>query len=239
MLIATATLHHLPDGIRPVDMRPAISFAATGAAVACSFAACANPAAAADLTCSFQGCADAAAAAADPAATLDAVNLGEPSWLLSALDSADASGEDPGWLYRFAGQPGVKLEYEEYMDAAGNIRSAPTKASLTESGPLLLLGAGATRLGGILPDEMPFNIVQKLLRLIPGVNAILPDLSDTDPRKQYQDTWYGTDFKAKLPEAMRSRRRAAEDSSGEDGSEEVAADPAAGRPEASTRADKQ
>ena len=55
------------------------------------------------------------------------------------------------------------------------------------------------------PAELPFNIVQKLLRLIPGVNAILPDLKDSDPRKAYQDTWYGTDISASLPKAMRSR----------------------------------
>ena len=59
----------------------------------------------------------------------------------------------------------------------------------------------------VCPDaaELPFNIVQKLLRLIPGVNAILPDLKDSDPRKAYQDTWYGTDISASLPKAMRSR----------------------------------
>ena len=56
-----------------------------------------------------------------------------------------------------------------------------------------------------VPAESPFNIVQKLLRLIPGVNAILPDLKDSDPRKAYQDTWYGTDISASLPKAMRSR----------------------------------
>ena len=47
--------------------------------------------------------------------------------------------------------------------------------------------------------------IVKLLRLIPGVNAILPDLKDSDPRKAYQDTWYGTDISASLPKAMRSR----------------------------------
>ena len=171
-------------------VRPAVSLAATGAAVAC-FVGCSDAAVAADV---LDGMRD----------TLDVNDLGEPSWLLSAADS----GGEESWLYRFAGQPGFTLEYEDYMTEDGDIRSAPTKAKLTESGPLLLLGAGATRLGGILPDEMPFNIVQKLLRLIPGVNAILPDLADGDPRKQYQDTWYGTDFKASLPEAMRSRSEA-------------------------------
>ena len=73
------------------------------------------------------------------------------------------------------------------------------------SGVLLIFGAMATRCGGLLPDEMPFNIVQKLLRAVPGVNAIVPDYADDDYRKQFQDNWYGTSEKAALPEWLRSR----------------------------------
>jgi len=73
------------------------------------------------------------------------------------------------------------------------------------SGVLLIFGALATRCGGLLPDEMPFNIVQKLLRAVPGVNAIVPDYADDDYRKQFQDNWYGTSEKAALPEWLRSR----------------------------------
>ena len=73
------------------------------------------------------------------------------------------------------------------------------------SGLLLIFGALATRLGGLLPDELPFNIVQKVLRAVPGVNTIVPDYADDDYRKQFQDNWYGTSTKAELPEWLRSR----------------------------------
>ena len=73
------------------------------------------------------------------------------------------------------------------------------------SGLLLIFGALATRLGGLLPDELPFNIVQKVLRAVPGLNTIVPDYADGDYRKQFQDNWYGTSTKAELPEWLRSR----------------------------------
>ena len=73
------------------------------------------------------------------------------------------------------------------------------------SGLLLIFGALATRLGGLLPDELPFNIVQKVLRAVPGVNVIVPDYADDDYRKQFQDNWYGSSTKAELPEWLRSR----------------------------------
>lgn len=118
---------------------------------------------------------------------------------------ADAVVAAPSFFYKYLGSPGIELQYEEYMTEAGELRSGVAGTKLTSSGPLLLLGAGVTRCGGILPDEMPFNIVQKLARLIPGVDRILPDLSDNDERKSYQDTWYGTDVKASLPPWLRSR----------------------------------
>ena len=73
-------------------VRPAVSLAATGAAVAC-FVGCSDAAVAADV---LDGMRD----------TLDVNDLGEPSWLLSAADS----GGEESWLYRFAGQPGFTLE---------------------------------------------------------------------------------------------------------------------------------
>lgn len=73
------------------------------------------------------------------------------------------------------------------------------------SGLLLIFGALATRLGGLLPDELPFNIVQKVLRAVPGLNTIVPDYADGDYRKQFQDNWYGSSTKAELPEWLRSR----------------------------------
>ena len=65
---------------------------------------------------------------------------------------AVAAAAEPSWFGKVAMQPGFKLEYEEYMDAAGNIRSAPSKVQSTSSTWLLLLVSGATRFGGILPD---------------------------------------------------------------------------------------
>ena len=75
------------------------------------------------------------------------------------------------------------------------------------SGVLLIFGALATRCGGLLPDEMPFNIVQKIVRGVLPVGW-WPDYADDDFRKQFQDTWYGTNEQAALPEFMRSRKSA-------------------------------
>ena len=72
------------------------------------------------------------------------------------------------------------------------------EASGTGSGPLLIFAAVATRCGGLLPDELPFNIGQKIIRrLLPF--DILPDLDDNDYRKQFQNTWYGTNEEIELP----------------------------------------
>jgi hypothetical protein len=104
-------------------------------------------------------------------------------------------------------KPGLEIEYMETMDPdTGKLRYPIKSVNLADplGGPLLIFGAAATRLGGILPDELPFNIVQKIVR------GVLPygwwfDLADDDFRKQYQDTWYGTDLKPNLPKFMRSR----------------------------------
>ena len=56
-----------------------------------------------------------------------------------------------------------------------------------------------------MPDELPFNIFQKVLRAVPGLQLIVPDYADGDYRKQFQDNWYGTGTKADLPEWLRSR----------------------------------
>jgi hypothetical protein len=135
--------------------------------------------------------------------------------LLPAASAADApvavegaATSEASWFYKYVASPGLEIEYGEYMDASTGRLIYPIEGTkLTSSGPLLLLGAGATRLGGILPDEMPFNIVQKVLRAIPGVRRVIPDLRDDDTRKQYQDTWYGTDLSASLPKVLRSRRQ--------------------------------
>ena len=104
-------------------------------------------------------------------------------------------------------EPGVRLTYDTpVMDFDGSMRYPISGAEIiSPSGVLLLFGALATRCGGLLPDEMPFNIVQKLLRAVPGVQLIVPDYADDDYRKQFQDNWYGTGTKADLPEWLRSR----------------------------------
>ena len=107
---------------------------------------------------------------------------------------------------------GIRLTYDApIMDTnpiTGNdfLRYPISGAEVVDpSGLLLIFGALATRLGGLLPDEMPFNIVQKVLRAVPGLNVIVPDYADDDYRKQFQDNWYGTSTKADLPEWLRSR----------------------------------
>tara|TARA_B110001452_G_C15187944_1_gene412574 strand:- start:579 stop:848 length:270 start_codon:yes stop_codon:yes gene_type:complete len=87
---------------------------------------------------------------------------------------------------------------------------------------LLLVGALVTRCGGLLPDELPFNIFQKVLRAVPGVKLLVPDYTDGDYRKQFQDTWYSTNTKADLPEWLRSRPSTNREppSSDEDGEED-------------------
>lgn len=105
-------------------------------------------------------------------------------------------------------KPGIVVEYDgPYMDRdTGSLRYPVKSVNIADpvGGPVLLLGVAATRLGGILPDEMPFNVFQKFLR---GVLPYgwFPDLSDGDFRKQFQDTWYGTNDQAVLPEFMKSR----------------------------------
>ena len=63
-------------------------------------------------------------------------------------------------------EPGVKLTYDgPIMDYDGSLRYPISGAEIVSpSGVLLLFGALATRCGGLLPDEMPFNLVQKVLR---------------------------------------------------------------------------
>ena len=125
----------------------------------------------------------------------------------TASDVADA-GRSVKSAIGSLSKPGLEIEYMETMDRdTGELRRPVKSVNMADpvGGPLLLFGAAATRLGGILPDEMPFNIVQKLLR---GVLPYgwFPDLADNDFRKDYQDTWYGTNQKAEwLPEFMRSR----------------------------------
>ena len=105
------------------------------------------------------------------------------------------------------GRPALEIQYDgPYMDRdTGTLRYPISGVEPADpvSTALLLLGAGATRFGGILPDEMPFNIVQKFLR---GIGIPIFDLADDDFRKEFQDTWYGTNEQANLPAFMRSRR---------------------------------
>jgi len=101
-------------------------------------------------------------------------------------------------------KPGFKFRYDEYM-VDGSLRYLISGADVNPSGFVLLFGVCMTRCGGLLPDEMPFNIVQKLLRAVlpPGS---FPDYADDDYRKQFQDNWYGTNKKADLPVWLRSRK---------------------------------
>ena len=110
-------------------------------------------------------------------------------------------------------RPGFEVQYDgPYMDReTGTLRYPITGVESKDpvSAAALLVGAGATRFGGIFPDEMPFNIVQKIIRgVLP--RGWFPDLADDDFRKQFQDTWYGTDEEATwLPAFMRSQRATA------------------------------
>eukprot|EP00966_Prymnesium_polylepis_P086937 2012323-Prymnesium_polylepis.1 len=80
------------------------------------------------------------------------------------------------------------------------------EAKGTGSGPLLIFAAVATRCGGLLPDELPFNIGQKILRRVLPFD-ILPDLDDSDYRKQFQNTWYGTNEEVELPFGLSGKKR--------------------------------
>lgn len=112
-------------------------------------------------------------------------------------------------------KPGLEVKYDgPYMDRdTGTLRYPISGVESKDpvSSVALLLGAGATRFGGILPDEMPFNVVQKFLRgILP--RGWFPDLADSDFRKQFQDTWYGTDETCTwLPPFMRTQNALAEE----------------------------
>ena len=110
------------------------------------------------------------------------------------------------------GKPGLEITYDgPYMDRDTGTFRYPVSEIKAGADPLssaaLLFGATATRCGGLLPDEMPFNIVQKIVRGVLPVGW-WPDYADDDFRKQFQDTWYGTNEQAALPEFMRSRKSA-------------------------------
>lgn len=79
-----------------------------------------------------------------------------------------------GHLYNtYLGQPGFVVERMDVMDADGVITHPITALQPTASGPILIFFAAATRCGGILPDELPFNIVQKALRaVLPKVRVL-------------------------------------------------------------------
>ena len=138
-----------------------------------------------------------------------AVAIGAAAALSTLVTAATADDVSDGFKSALdsLGKPGLKIEYDgPYMDRdTGSLRYPISSVNVADpvSGALLFLGAGATRLGGILPDEMPFNIIQKVLR---SVGVPIPDLADDDFRKQFQDTWYGSNEKANLPEGMRSRK---------------------------------
>ena len=150
-----------------------------------------------------------------------------------SLVARAAAASDGGALEAAAAAlnaPGVKLTYDgPVIDYDGSLRYPISGAEIVSpSGVLLLVGALVTRCGGLLPDELPFNIFQKVLRAVPGVKLLVPDYADGDYRKQFQDNWYGTNTKADLPEWLRSRpstnvfnREPTEPSSDEDGEEKV------------------
>jgi len=105
---------------------------------------------------------------------------------------------------RYLASPALQLERGgPYMSAnplSGDAEfSYPiTGARQADGAPLLVFGFLATRGGGIFPDELPFNIFQKILRRVLPDGAI-PDYPKGDYRRQFQDTWYGTNEKADLP----------------------------------------
>lgn len=116
----------------------------------------------------------------------------------------------------FAAKPGVALERSQaYMDADG-VMTYPISGVQVD--PTLAFFAAATRFGGLLPDEKPFNLVQMAVR-----RALKPlgigffDLKPDDERRQWQDKWYGEAwYEDEEPKAERDREDAdgAEDTGG-------------------------
>ena len=157
--------------------------------------ACLPATAALRLNAALGGNRAAATTAAAFAATLSAAAVASdlPAELPAAVtassgDIADFASAIGSAYNKYLAQPGLEIQYGEYLDNESGQFVRPVEgAKLTSSGPLLLLGAGATRCGGILPDEMPFNIVQKALRAVLPA-GVMPDLRDGDMRKDYQDT---------------------------------------------------
>ena len=123
----------------------------------------------------------------------------------SAATEESAGERNLSELYKkFIAAPAFKLErdgpYMKTNPVSGQEEFIYpiVNAEPSSSAPLLIFGAAATRLGGILPDELPFNIFQKILRRILP-DGVVPDLADGDYRKRFQNTWYGTNKVIDLP----------------------------------------
>ena len=149
--------------------------------------------------------ANAAADAAAYAAVNDAVGGGANA---AALNIAERAANF--YLSYFA-TPGVALDRSQpFMDRVTGEITYPIMGA--DFDPFLLFFAAATRLGGLLPDELPFNLVQKAVRatLRPfGIGFF--DLQEGDERRQWQDKWYGTTQTIKLPFGMNEVKPVAEE----------------------------
>ena len=142
-------------------------------------------------------------AAPQLAATAMAAGLLAAAAAPEAAVALDGPAQD---LIQRLGSGGVTVQYDgPYMvRETGSLRYPVSGLSFD---PLLLLIAAATRCGGILPDELPFNLFQKMVMALLPDSWLVMDLADDDFRKNYQDTWYGTNEVATwLPVRMRSRR---------------------------------
>ena len=144
-------------------------------------------------------------AASTIAAAATTALAADPSTMLGGFGT-DASLATSDTVLDSLARANGAISYDgPYMDDYGAMRYPIKSISLD---PLLILVMAFTRCGGILPDELPFNLAQKALRAILPDNWNIIDLADDDFRKAYQDTWYGTSEEAAwLPERMKSRRK--------------------------------
>ena len=142
----------------------------------------------------------------------------------SAVTEEVAGGQDTGSSFldgykNFIAGPGFKLErdgpYMKTNPVSGQEEFIYpiVNAEPLSSAPLLIFGAAATRLGGLLPDELPFNIFQKILRRVLP-DGVIPDLADNDYRKRFQNTWYGTNKVIDLPWGLNGKPPAPEPKEG-------------------------
>uniref|UniRef100_A0A7S2CZK5 Uncharacterized protein n=1 Tax=Haptolina brevifila TaxID=156173 RepID=A0A7S2CZK5_9EUKA len=121
------------------------------------------------------------------------------------IDSAAGLRDKAENFYLYLTRPGVSLDRSTaYMDRSTGQITYPISGMGID--PLLAFAFAATRFGGLLPDELPFNLVQKAVRAaLRPLGIPFFDLRPGDERLQWQDTWYGTGEEAKLPFGMARR----------------------------------